>query len=238
MCTVSPPRVQNIVVHFQLPREDLPLLLCMPAAADFSRSSRNFYVHHLKTLVTASSLESHLEKAEETKGKRRKKRRKKGVSFTIFPKGGSIIATGLRNETEIPQILEHFARECGAGARTPPIEWSHRTVNSTYVGKISHEKEDKPGLLYHALSTIGKRLEREDDKSISINFRSQFFPGILVRWNDLRGSVNVFDSGHYVLVGVKSRAEVDAIFRKLCALIAESLMTMKRQMSYVWTADS
>ena len=223
---ISPPDIQNLVVHFRLPKEDLPLLLRMPTARGFLKSSRNFYVHRSPSTGTTTTAA-----AAVTKGGERKKR--KAISFTVFPKRGSVIATGVGKESEIVDAIKTFARDSGAGVCTPPDEWERRTVNSTYVGRIINEVG-----IYRTLSAIRERIKEQNDTSISLQFRSQFFPGILIKWSGARGSVNVFDNGHYVVVGVRSDAEANILFEQLCALMRESRTTSTSEMSCARTADS
>lgn len=222
MCVISEPQLKNLVVFFRVPKEDIPKLIKLPAAQDFGKTCRNFFVLRLDN--RGNICQSRVSKK---RGERR------GLSFTIFPNKGGVIVTGLATETEISSALTSFANVAKVGKNTPPVEWFKKTVNSTLSGSVSCFKTDLS--LYHLLENSKERLRVQ--KKISVNFRTHSFPGILVKWDGLAGSANLFDNGQYVIVGAKSSSQTKDLYDKLCALIHDCWMTMPREMSCVLNVD-
>jgi hypothetical protein len=235
MCFVSEPTLQNLVVHVRLPREESTreLLLGTPAAAASARDSRegrrrrsNFYV--LRPDGGCGG--------ERRPAKKRGVRR--GLSFTVFPKGCSVIVTGLSHPDEVVPALRRLAEIVGAPAGEI-ARWERRTVNSTHTGSVVCS--DGRTSIREALDRLRRGAAPDDDddaSAASISFRTQFFPGILLRWGDLRGSANLFDNGRYILVGTRREGETRRLYERLCALTRDNWTTLLPGTPCVWTAAS
>lgn len=219
MVRVSEPRVENLVVHFKVPENGRQRLLQTPAAENFDASRRNFYVLRL-------NCREHLQ--SRPCRRRRRHRSKGGLAFTVFPRGGSVIATGISSFSFIDRALEEFALVTKTG---PAGEWYKKVVNSTYSGSV--EPADDGDSILRKVAYL-----KSADKSISISFRSHFFPGILIKWEGTRGSVNLFNNGRYVLVGLSCKEQVAALRQRLCALMTSCWTTTAPAMSCAWTAVS
>ena len=107
-------------------------------------------------------------------------------------------------------------------------------VNSTYSGKV-HGLEDHGNSAcslvarYAAAADDGQQhQEKEKRRKVSVNFRSQSFPAVRIRFGEAAaGTVNLFNNGSYVLVGVKGQEEADKSYDELCALMSECSLTSK-----------
>jgi TATA-box binding protein (TBP) (component of TFIID and TFIIIB) len=224
MCRLTQPELQNLVVFFKLPSSvEKKKLLNISPAINFAENPRNFYVFRLD-LHTG-------ELKERKKHKGQQKGVKKGLSFTVFPKSGSVIATGLNSHLQIEPALKHFAHFINTSGSA---NWKKTIVNSTYAGKtICCDGEIIS--MYRIFFSAKKELD--DVKTLSLSFRSHFFPGILIKWNEIKGSVNVFDNGCYVIVGTDgSQHQVNSIYAQLCALIRTYWTTSTPAISCAWTA--
>ncbi len=226
MCRVTAPKVKNLVVHFRVPpsqRGKLARAGGVAAAADASR--RNFYVRKLRR---PSSVRGCGGSPAATA------RVGKPLSFIVFPCSGSVIASGVRSRLDVISALAEFAALADLG---DPSRWWRKVVNSTYTGSI-----DCRGHFSAHLSLDSYKRRRTSERSrggedeVDISFRSQFFPGGLIRWRDGRGSVNLFNNGRYVLVGAREEREVRWLHRKFCALIRTYWTTMTSPTSCAWTA--
>ena len=141
-------------------------------------------------------------------------------SFTFFPSSGDVIATGIRTEEGVGRALETFARILYDGDGDGEDDdggcgWRATVVNSTYVGRIT-------GLTSACRAVNEFRRNGGDGRcGLSISFRSQFFPGVRIRCAGL-GTINLFNNGKYVIVGVKRRGQMQKLVEKLCAITKTS----------------
>lgn len=150
-------------------------------------------------------------------------------SFTVFPVSGNVICTGVKMAKYVPEALASFCRLTSVG-EDGLSEWE--VVNSTYLGKILCINEGVPACRMMALY---KKLEAGRD--VSIAFRSQFFPGVRIRWTGL-GTINLFNNGKYVLVGVKTDASAKILYEKLCAITRKYWTTLDEVTWCAWGAAS
>lgn len=152
----------------------------------------------------------------------------KQMSFTVFPQKGSVIATGVKSLENINSALQKFTDIIGLKSESIHTK---KIVNSTYTGTIVCSET----IATHCL--LRNSRTEENDKNIDISFRTQFFPAILIKWKNLQGSINLFNNGQYVIVGVNSEEQANVLYQQLCVLIQNCWMTSKPQTSCVWTAD-
>ena len=229
---VSPPRQTNAVVHFRLPPDSHP-----PADLRALRRER-----------------------EEERGrgggggwrKRSGRSRRAGVhpsrlnffvlrdgrrSFTVFPSSGDAIVTGVRDASQAAEALRRFSTEVLAAPppRDPWREWSARVVNGTYSGTVSGGE----GSPCQALDRYRRDPRPPPDlppDEVTVSFRSQFFPGARVRRRGA-GTINLFNNGKYVLVGVRDGESAERLRRTLCALMTTYWTTSARATRCAPTAD-
>ena len=112
-------------------------------------------------------------------------------------------------------------------------------VNSTYDGCITCNW--KEGSACRALARFKKeQIKNSEQRKISVSFRSQFFPGARIRWKGEKceGTVNLFNNGKYVIVGVKKEERAQILYHQLCAIMKTYWTTLNEPTSCVWTADS
>lgn len=242
MCRVNAPRLRNLVVLFRVAasEEDKERLAeTGRRERNYDASRRNFYVLKLERHSTVGSWSGGGGGAATAAPRRRRRgrkprlERKHTLSYTVFPGSGSVIATGLRSSTDVVSALALFAHI--ADLATPPSSWPRRVVNSTYAGSIACSAA-RPIRTHRSLARYKRRMREEEEDAVSISFRPQFFPGGLVRWSDAPGSVNLFNNGNYVVVGVRREKDALLLSRRLSALIRTHWTTTTSRTSCAWTA--
>ncbi len=217
--------LQNCVVHFQIERD-----LCKRVVNRVEGGGKdcmvkkcgNFYVIRWRT----------------------KNQRRRRPSFTFFPASGHVIGTGIiGGEDQFPIALETFARTGGIWSHVFTFSqqqqeqpwwrrWKPRVVNSTYTGWL----RGGDGKTY-ACKTLAENFRAaaaataaaaaaaapvgvdKDKRRVQVSFRSQFFPGARIHWRDL-GTINLFNNGKYVIVGVKNEHEALQARERLCHLLS------------------
>ena len=171
--------------------------------------------------------------------------------YTIFPASGCVVATGLRSYPRflpaacaemlcpLPDALKTF---CGLTGVRPENIWDVRVTNSTWSGSLRPRNSYKEtlGSVMEMLSRYSSHCSRgrAEEEAISIDFRSQFFPGARLQHAHLAGVINLFNNGSFVIVGVRSEKEVDALLRWLAAIINEFWKKPPGEKSYAWTVGS
>lgn len=139
----------------------------------------------------------------------------------MFPDTGHINVSNVPHEGEIELALDYLAEAadlCLECTKKAP----RRIVNSTFVGSVSLPNTRPSTLVYRTLSLYAKGgREAEQRHGARVNRRSQFFPGVRIKWERLPGTVQLFNTGRYVIVGVRGREEALRLRTKLCALMRE-----------------
>lgn len=165
--------------------------------------------------------------------------------FTIFPASGSVVATGLRSfpraRRSPPDVLKTFARLTDI----PPWEIQDmRVTNSTWSGSLRPPggEGEKLGPVMRVISDYSRWNKARrggtcEEARISVGFRSQFFPGVRLQHGDLSGTINLFNNGSYVIVGVKTAREAAAQLRWLAAIMNGFWKKPGEGTSFAWTAD-
>ena len=232
------PELKNLVLHFRVPlREREKLVGLGEEKSGYDSSRRNFYVLKFDRESTVRGW------SDPPPTSRRRSRQRHVVSFIVFPCSGSVITTGVRSSADGLSAIALFSSLIDGVA---PATWPRKVVNSTYVGKISCRDGRSAISTHRSLARFKsrqrqqqQRLQRraEDKSDVSISFRPQFFPGGLIRWNDAPGSVNLFNNGKYVVVGVRKEREARLLCRRLSALIRTHWTTTTSRTSCAWTAD-
>ena len=222
MCGVSRPVLQNVVVHFKVKQG----------------------IGVISKAVCKSNVEPAASKGKKKKQKRKfeGRRRERGegrnffilddrvATYTVFPNSGDVVATGLHNKEGIRSATSRFEELCGLEVE----EKSVRITNSTYSGKIiCRDLEQGCASVVQVLSLFAESLTATETV---VNFRSQFFPGARLKHAKLNGTVNVFNNGSYVIIGVRSASEAERIQEWLGVIMAGFWTTMGRGTPCVWTA--
>lgn len=154
------------------------------------------------------------------------KRRRR--SFTVFPEGGTVVLTGVREFDRLPGVLRDFAGALGLSSpRKRANGWRMKVINGTYTGRLNPTLSRPLGAVSRRLSRYATARSEMENRGVlpfdwpSVAFRSQFFPGVRLRWNAESGggTANVFNNGNFVLVGVTRRDRAKNISEKICAII-------------------
>lgn len=151
-------------------------------------------------------------------------------SYTIFPQSGNVIGTGISNSGEISPTVKKFSSlfnisEAEIG--------EPRIINSTYSGHILCADSQ-----FSACGKLFSYQQKDSPNSqVSISFRSQFFPGARIRVRE-RGTVNLFNNGKYIFVGVKKEEDAKHLHKTLCAIMAEFSTTSKPETQCAWNVVS
>lgn len=222
MCKVSVPTVKNLVIHFNVGKMNIPLLTSKPGSHEPS-----------------DRLRAHLRQPR----KRRRIRRSvtnfyvvgvSGHSYTVFPGSGNIIATGIQSYSHILPTVRDFTNLSCLDKSSDCVR-SIKVVNSTYVGRVECII---PGVsACHALEKYKRDPEvQQNPQSITITFRSQYFPGARIKWNNI-GTVNLFNNGKFVIVGANSSSVIRCLHQKLSAVMKLYWMTSKTGIPCAWVAD-
>ena len=208
-CKVAELSLKNIVLHFKIKRRRLKLL--------------KRYVAGLPEEI------------------RRRERnfvcvKEKGFSFTIFPHSGNIVATGIRRRDLISRAVLAFIQMTDLPVYKRCLS-ALRVTNSTYTGKVQCDDITCGDV------TMCQILSAAEDQQIQaskwdISFRSQFFPGIRIRHIAEGGTINLFNNGNFILVGVKSLEQAQRLRQELCVFMKMCWMTLNEATLCVWSAES
>ena len=154
-------------------------------------------------------------------------------TFIVFPKSGHVIATGIREPDDVKEAVDIFAYLFHIPRRHVAREL--KRVNATYSGGVVCVERV---CMSETLACYQSGGSQEGYKSgLSVTFRSQFFPSVQVKWVGCKGTLNLFNNGKYVLVGVRDREEADKLYRGLCALMEERCTTIAAETSCAWSAE-
>ena len=178
-----------------------------------------------------------------------------GFTFTVFPASGCVVATGIPDHSRVEAALSVF--RASAGLTEDELLLPHQVVNSTYSGRVEcdGEREGRRVSAGQALASVfggggsgggygergpGAVGEYDPHRRWYVSFRTQFFPGICLRRRETcgGGTVNLFNNGRYVLVGVRSQGQAEELAGELCALMKRCWTTLGRVTSCAWPAAS
>lgn len=252
MCRLSRPELQNLVVHFTVAGADDRRRLSAAGSGEGLKKPPDRLaglIRHRNRGGRGRGRRSRRRDEEEEEGRRTPRR---GVNFyvvsvlgrscTVFPASGNVVVTGLRSEWDVKPLLVEFARVAGLRPRSVLGETGFTPagrgrINSTYSGRVEAcaDGAGAPVSVCRLLARFSR--DNDDDKEVSVSFRSQFFPSVRVRWTD-RGTANVFNNGKYVLVGVKTDSDAEWIHRRLSAIIGTYWTTINGATRCAWNADS
>ena len=171
--------------------------------------------------------------------------------YTVFPASGCVVATGLRHFPRflpspcaeklcpLPDVLKTF---CNLTGLLPENIWDVRVTNSTWSGNLRPADGDKETLgsvmeMLHRYSRLMSRGGKEE-QNVSIDFRSQFFPGARLQRAELTGVINLFNNGSFVLVGVRNETQAEKLLDWLAAITNMFWKNPLGGKPYVWTVGS
>ena len=208
------PKVANVVLHFRV-----EFSACRKHLAGENAATPPAKLLHLQQQQNHRRRRSH---------RRRSRHRKNGNfyvlsclnaeerwSFTIFPGSGHVIATGISDVDDIDRCVLEFCER--VGCRSEDL-LRVRVVNTTFVGSVRTVGLGEP---FSACKLLSLNCNVTNGGEAHVSFRSQFFPGVRVKWPCMAGTANVFNNGKYVLVGVTDKSQALQIHNQLCALMTE-----------------
>ncbi len=224
-CKVTRPEVKNIVVHFKISTRKRKYLWRL----------RNF-VKELKDPTSSTALALIHKRVNNGNFVCFKL---SGVSFTIFPHSGNVIGTGIKRKPHILKAVKMFLDTVGLRGGVERHLEILRITNSTYSGSIECVCLDSGQItIWQALSHLPDFNAETNDGYLNewdVSFRSQFFPGIRIR-HIHGGTVNLFNNGKFVLVGVKGERHARRLTKKLCVFMRKCWMTLREEMLCAWNA--
>lgn len=257
MFRLSQPELQNLVISFRVPEVHRAVLgggeqSGHPAPRKPEKSAFDFeWRAYRRELAYREALPparlAHLVRDKKKKKNKKKEKRcnfyvlgDQRPTFIVFPKSGSVVATGLKSPREVREAVEAFAylmslpkEEVVEGGGEPEV------INSTYSGSVISVPSG--GSVYQALHQHREReCERHGGRDYkgraSITFRSQFFPGARIKWNDAPGTVTCFNNGKFVIVGVREEREARCLHQRLNASILNGWRIIAEEKSSAPTA--
>ena len=147
--------------------------------------------------------------------------------YTIFPAKGSVSVSGVPTYEAVPVAIQLLCEKAGGINPLTDIAFV-KTVNFTFTGRLCNvslyqltEREKtvkfiRRGLEFGAAAAHG----------LVVHDRTSKFPGIKITCvpneygvPDIKGTITLFNSGAYNIVGVTSTCEAHALYARLCAAI-------------------
>jgi len=123
--------------------------------------------------------------------------------YNVFPQSGFVNVTKLKKNTDIHLCVEKFCEYFSL--KRESISGTLTIDNITLSGKFEKELN---------LQNIAERLCPDFQVKYDINF----FPGLFMKFSQL-GTILLFRTGSYSIVGCKKVSDSQTIFLKLCAII-------------------
>ncbi len=208
------PRVRNVVALLRVGETAREGAVSARPPAD-ARFTRNFYnFHRVRTPLTSPAPGSH---------------RPPRFAYTVFPRSGLVIATGIPHLDAVARSARVFRREYNSAGETAAttddddddgegeeedsfFSARPRVVNTTFSGRV--RSAGNVLLRLHQLRARGRLPE-----DVQVSFRSQCFPGARLRWRSPRGTVNLFRNGRYVMIGVVCPEAARLLHGRLSTLV-------------------
>lgn len=154
----------------------------------------------------------------------------------------------------LPHLISKKEEKCLFNAYS---NGAMKIINSTYSGHVFCEDLRRgTSILSHVLHKL-VNVSSHLNCYVSVHFRSQVFPGVRLRFQQKqersnsssnntvdkccknsgwKGTVNVFNNGNYVLIGVRSKKEAEFIHSTLCALMKQYWTTLAGDQGCAWSA--
>lgn len=122
--------------------------------------------------------------------------------YTIFLQAGFINVTKIKSFINISESVKHF---CNI------LHISRSNISLVTIDNITAS-----GSFCQEVNLLN--LHYQDDNDCTKRFDCNYFPGAFVKFNNL-GTIIVFRTGSYTIIGAKSISSVTSIFLKTCAII-------------------
>jgi hypothetical protein len=142
-------------------------------------------------------------------------------------------------DDQIPAAITTFSRITDI----PPQEVTEmRVTNSTWSGSLlpAEKVPVQLGSVMEVLSNYSDWLTTEGSElahQVSISFRSQFFPGARLQHLRLKGTINLFNNGSFVIVGVEKACQVRKLLLWISAIMNAHWKNPLGGKSCAWIAE-
>jgi len=130
-------------------------------------------------------------------------------TYIVFT-SGFVNITGIRSFTERPTVIPLFCQEFGV--TTDDIASDIVIDNISAAGNFQRRVDLK------RLQRIVNKRKTQHSTFFSVHFDRNFFPGAFCKTRGL-GTLTLFPSGKYVVVGSKCLEHVEKIFQQMCVLM-------------------
>ena len=133
---------------------------------------------------------------------------KEDLTYIIFPDIGFVNITGIKDFSFLERIIPRF---CETFSVRGEDVTSQLVIDNISAAGDFHRLID--------LSSLQQKINLpEERRRFSFHLDRNFFPGAVCKSVGL-GTITVFPSGKYVIVGVRCQADVNRIFQKMHVLI-------------------
>lgn len=145
-----------------------------------------------------------------------------GHTYIVFPKKGFVNITGIKSFSELTSVIPQLCQTFGLKTSeiTPKVVIDNISAAGNFGQRVSLVR----------LQQIVNKGGVEKRKFFSTHFDRNFFPGAFCKTRGL-GTITLFPSGKYVVVGAKCLEHVEQIFQEMSALIPLLLTTEKTNAS-------
>jgi TATA-box binding protein (TBP) (component of TFIID and TFIIIB) len=139
--------------------------------------------------------------------------------FVIFFSSGVVNVTGIKSFGYITQALQTFCTT---------FKIKRRHIQDLVIDNVSANGQyNCPIDLSLLKQVINQRDNKEDNLISSASFNNSYFPAAFCRTYSV-GTILVFGSGRYNIVGAKCQSHVLEIYNEMLAIVS-SLASMKKQ---------
>lgn len=171
------------------------------------------------------------------------------MHYQIYPTSGTVTVTGIPSPDCVPHMLDTL---CSTLGLSPGDIVRCDPVNATYSGQLTPLQ---CGVVFAGPMPEGGYLPCQLEtfcraEGLSCSYRTSQFSGVHIRArtrasgddddddDDIRGSITVFKSGKYNILGVRRCQEAEDWHRRICALIHKCWTTTAGVTLCAWTAGS
>jgi TATA-box binding protein (TBP) (component of TFIID and TFIIIB) len=133
---------------------------------------------------------------------------KEELTYVIFPDRGFVNITGVKNYSRLRQIIPQFCETFSVRGED--------VATGLVIDNISAAGDFRRWI---NLTSLQQKINLSERSHFSCHLDRNFFPGAVCKSPGL-GTITVFPSGKYVIVGAKCQTHVHVIFRKMHVLIS------------------
>ena len=131
-------------------------------------------------------------------------------TYIIFPHKGFVNITGVKNYSAICEVIPKFCetfRLCSSDVSQPVLVIDNISAAGNFHKTVN-------------LSRLQKKINTSEEKLFSVHCNRQYYPGAFCKRKGV-GTITVFASGKYVIVGAKCREDVTTLAQLMHAVICK-----------------